>query len=64
MFIQYLKTFINSTYSIFKTFTLILILLDKITAPKQYKESEREMISSSTKQKHKNYLHNHYFLFN
>lgn len=64
MFIQYLKTFINSTYSIFKTFILILILLDNITAPKQLKESVREMISSSTKQKDKNYLNNHYFLFN
>lgn len=39
MFIQYLKTFINSTYSIFKTFILILILLDNITAPKQFEES-------------------------
>lgn len=39
---------------IFKTFKLILILLDNITAPKQLKESVREMISSSTKQKHKN----------
>lgn len=64
MFIQYLKTFINSTYSIFKTCTSILILLDNITAPKQLKESVREMILSSTKQKYKNYLNNHYFLFN
>lgn len=44
MFIQYLKTFINSTYSIFKTFTLILILLDNITAPKQLRVRKRNYL--------------------